>query len=180
VSAIETERLLLEPLDERRLEDFVELTASPETMRYWGTGGPYARDQAERHFAASLTRARELGYGKRWIVRKDSREGLGFTETNTVGPGCGDVTPDEVEIGWMLKPSAWGRGYATEAARAVRDEAFERLGLDSIIAMHHPDNTKSGRIMEKLGMTFERDVNGWNGERLRVFRLTRGQWSRGA
>jgi Acetyltransferase (GNAT) domain len=53
---------------------------------------------------------------------------------------------------------AWGHGYATEAGRAVRDEAFERLELDSIVAVYHPENGPSGRVMGKLGMEFERDV----------------------
>jgi ribosomal-protein-alanine N-acetyltransferase len=177
VNVIETERLLLEPLTESRLEDFVELMGLEETMRYWGTGGPYTPDVAERHFNESVARVRRFDFGKRWIVAKQTSDGLGFTETNYVGEGCGDVSPIEIEIGWMLTPSAWGHGYATEAARAIRDEAFERLELESIIAMHHPENAASRRIMEKLGMEFERDIVGWLGEPLRVHRLTRERWA---
>jgi RimJ/RimL family protein N-acetyltransferase len=177
MNVIETERLLLEPLSERWAEEYIALTALPETMEYWGTGGPFTRETAERHFAASLANVRERGYGKRWIVSKESGDGLGFTETTKVGEGCGDVPPDDVEIGWMLTPSAWGGGIATEAALAIRDEAFEDLGLESIIAMHHPENGASARIIEKLGMRFERDVIGWGGEALRVHRLTRAQWA---
>jgi len=58
----------------------------------------------------------------------------------------------------MLTRSAWGHGYATEAGAAVRDEAFVSLELESIVAVHHPANSASRRIMEKLGMEFERDV----------------------
>lgn len=58
MNVIETERLLLEPLDESRLEEFVALTAQSETMRYWHRGGPFTRDVAERNFAASLIRLR--------------------------------------------------------------------------------------------------------------------------
>jgi RimJ/RimL family protein N-acetyltransferase len=177
VNVIETERLLLEPLSEQRAEEFVALTALEETMRYWGTGGPYTRATAERHFAASLERVREHGFGKRWIVSKQSGDGLGFTETNFVGDGCGDVSPDDVEIGWMLSPDVWGQGYATEAALAIRDEAFERLALESIIAMHDPENGASQRIIEKLGMTFEAEELGWLGGSLRVYRLTRAHWA---
>ncbi len=60
---IETERLLLEPLDISRLEDFVALTADPDTMRYWAPGGPFRRDEAERNFTVSLARVRDLGVG---------------------------------------------------------------------------------------------------------------------
>jgi RimJ/RimL family protein N-acetyltransferase len=178
VNVLETERLLLEPLDEHRRDEFVALTALPETMRYWHPDGPWTREGAERRFDGSLEHLREYGFGKRWLVSKETGAGLGFVDTTTFGPGWGDVDPDAIEIGWMLTPSAWGRGYATEAARAIRDEAFERLALDSLLAGYHPENTASGRIMEKLGMTFDRDVAGANGWPLRVYQLSREQWER--
>jgi len=176
VDVIETERLLLEPLDARRLEDFIALTADPDAMRYWGAGGPFTRDVAERNFAASLDRLRQHGFGRRWIVSKTDSVGLGFTETKHFGASCDAVSPDEIEIGWMLFPSAWGRGYGTEAGRAIRDEAFDRLELASIVAVHHPSNTASGRIMEKLGMVFESDVVARDGWPYRLYRITREQW----
>jgi RimJ/RimL family protein N-acetyltransferase len=85
VNVIETERLLLEPLDVSRLEDFVALTADPDTMRYWAPGGPFGRDVAERNFEASLARLREHGFGKRWLVAKQDGGGLGFTDTKYFG-----------------------------------------------------------------------------------------------
>jgi RimJ/RimL family protein N-acetyltransferase len=176
LNVIETERLLLEPLDMSRLEEFVALTADPETMRYWSPGGPFTRDVAERNFAASLARIREHGFGRRWIVAKEDGAGLGLSDTKYFGQSCDDVSPGEVEIGWMLTPPAWGHGYATEAGAAIRDEAFERLKLESIVAVHHPANAASGRIMEKLGMAFERDVVAKNGWPLRLYRLTRDDW----
>ena len=175
MNVIETERLRLEPLEVARLEDFIALMADPDTMRYWAPGGPFSHDVAEQNFASSLKRLREHGFGKRWIVAKETGTGLGFTDTKYFGDSCDDVSPDEVEIGWMLTPSAWGQGYATEAGRAIRDEAFERLELESIVAVHHPANPASGRVMEKLGMTFERDVVDRNDWPYRLYRLTRAQ-----
>jgi [ribosomal protein S5]-alanine N-acetyltransferase len=177
VNVIETERLLLEPLEPSRLEDFVALTADPDTMRSWAPGSPFSRDVAERNFAASLERIREHGFGRRWIVAKANGAGLGFTDTKYLGEGCAGVSPDEVEIGWMLARTAWGQGHATEAGRAVRDEAFERLELESIVAVHHPANGASGRVIEKLGMSFERDGVARNGWPFRLYRLTRQQWA---
>lgn len=174
---IETKRLLLEPLDPSRLEEFVALTADPDTMRYWAPGGAFTRDVAERNFEASLARAREHGFGRRWIVAKENGAGLGFTDTKYFGQSCDDVSPDEVEIGWMLTPTAWGHGYATEAGRAVCDEAFDRLKLDSIVAVHHSANAASRRVIEKLGMVFERDILAATDWPLRLYRLTREQWA---
>jgi RimJ/RimL family protein N-acetyltransferase len=178
VNVIETERLLLESLEVSRLEEFVSLTADPDVMRYWAPDAPFTRDVAERNFAASLVHLRERGVGRLWIVAKENGAELGFTEAKYFGESCDDVSPDEVEIGWMLTPSAWGRGYGTEAGQAIRDEAFERLGLESLVAEHHPENTASGRIMEKLGMVFERDVVDVRGWPCRLFRLTRERWEK--
>ena len=176
---IETHRLRLEPLDSTRLEEFVALTANPDAMRYWHRGGPFTRDLAMQNFAASLARIREFDFGRRWIVSREDGAGLGFVETKHFGPGSDDISPDEVEIGWMIEPSAWGRGYATEAGAATRDEAFERLGLQSIVAVHHPENSASRRVCEKLGMAFERDLLAKDGWPYCLHRLEREHWTPG-
>ena len=173
---IETERLLLEPLDEDRLEEFVALTADARSMRYWRPLGTFSREQAEERFGRALARTRERGFGRRWIVLKDTGAGIGFTETKLLGEGYAEVAPDDVELGWMLTPSAWGNGYATEAGQAARDEAFERIGLQAVIALHHPENPASGRIMEKLGMEHERDLVDQTGWPYRLYRLRRERW----
>lgn len=88
-----------------------------------------------------------------------------------------DFLPDVAhrpELGWRLAHDAWGRGLATEAAAAARDDAFARLGLESLISIIHPANERSRRVAEKLGMAFEtlvhhptlgRDIEVWRCER---------------
>jgi RimJ/RimL family protein N-acetyltransferase len=61
----------------------------------------------------------------------------------------------ELEIGWWLARTHWGRGLATEAARCALRDALERVGLQRIISIARPANTASTRIMEKLGLAFE-------------------------
>ena len=178
MNPIETGRLRLEPLDISRLEACVVLMTDSVTMRYWRREGPLSRDVAETNFAAALSRRLELGFGRRWVVLKETGAGVGFTETKYFGDSCDDVSPDEVEIGWMLTPAAWGHGYATEAGEAIRDEAFEQLGFESIVAAHHPENAASQRVIEKLGMVFERDVKAKDGWPLRLHRLTQEHWAR--
>ena len=174
MKTIETERLLLQPLGEARLEEYVALTADPQAMRYWSPLGTFSREQAEERFERALARTRLLGFGRRWIVLKETGTGIGFTEMQLLGEGY-DISAEDVELGWVLTPLEWGKGYATEAGRAVRDEAFERLGLDSVIALHHPGNPASGRVMEKLGMAFERDGVDPHGP-YRLYRLSRERW----
>lgn len=175
MNAIETARLRMAPLSEAELEEYVALWAETDAMRYWGTGGPWERDVAERHFEASLPYWRDRGFGKRSIVEKETGRWLGYAEIATIDFWDG-FAPDDVEIGWMLTPSAWGRGFGTEAATAVRDEAFERVGLAQVFALYYPENAASGRILEKLGMTYERDIFDRAGDPLRTFRITRERW----
>ncbi len=81
--------------------------------------------------------------------------------------------PDEVEIGWRLALPAWGHGYATEAALACRDLAFDVLGLRRIISVTTAANQRSWRVMEKLGMSVWRDDVPFEQWRLRVYALQR-------
>jgi RimJ/RimL family protein N-acetyltransferase len=63
----------------------------------------------------------------------------------------------EVELAWAVHPDHWGQGYAAELAIPARDLVFSR-GIRSVVAFTLPDNTASRRVMEKLGMTYERDI----------------------
>ena len=176
MTTIETERLLLEPWHERWREEYVRIAADPRVMRYIGAGGPWGREKSERDFARSLEHWDTHGFGKRSLVEKATRAWLGFVELTHVGPEAIEVPPGEVEIGWWLERSAWGRGFATEGAIAARDEGFERVGLERVIGRFQPENAASGRIMEKLGMRFERDATGRHGESIRIYALSRAEW----
>jgi len=164
---LRTDRLVLERWDEARLEEFVVLCADPEVMRFIGLGVTWDRARAEEASVRALERWREFGFGRRSLI-EDGRW-LGFVEINLVGPGVAGVEPDEVEIGWWLARSAWGKGFATEGACAIRDEGFERVGLERLIGRFQPANVASGRIMEKLGMRYERESTGRHDEPLSIY-----------
>jgi [ribosomal protein S5]-alanine N-acetyltransferase len=95
------------------------------------------------------------GFGPYAVVESRRQEVIGY---------CGlFLFPDingrpEVEIGYRLKRAAWGQGYATEAALAVRDYAFTTLCLKRLIALIDPSNTTSIRVAEKIGMQYETEV----------------------
>ena len=77
----------------------------------------------------------------------------------------------EVEIGWWIVRDEWGRGYASEAAKAIAQEGFERVNLPRIVARLQPSNEGSARVAEKIGMSFERETTGRHGEALHAYRL---------
>jgi len=82
-----------------------------------------------------------------------------------------------VEIGWRLDPEVWGRGFATEAARAALAHGFSSPALDDVVSIYQPDNESSGRVMARLGMRFDRDTRHPTRDlALRVYRLSRADW----
>jgi RimJ/RimL family protein N-acetyltransferase len=92
------------------------------------------------------------------VVERATGEPVGDTGLQLLENG-----PD-VEIGWRMAHDRRGRGYATEAARAALDAGFGTLGLDRIVAVTHPDNAPSRRVMEKLGMTYVESGRHYGGE----------------
>jgi RimJ/RimL family protein N-acetyltransferase len=177
LSALVTARLVLEPWEEGRREDFARATSIPEVVRYIGSGEAWSRERADEVFDRNLRHWEEHGFGWRSAVERGTGAWLGFLGLNHVPEDAVDCPPDEVEIGWWLLPEAWGRGLATEGAVAVRDEAFEQVGLDRIVGRYDPRNHASGRIMEKLGMRHERDSFTKYGGPVRIYALEREAWA---
>ena len=99
-------------------------------------------------------------------------------ESGTVVGHCGLLPKkvddrDEVELVYVIAVEFWGRGYATEAAGAVRDHAFRELSITRLVSLIHPANTASERVAVKLGMRFESDTVRPNGRTLKVFSIAK-------
>lgn len=149
---LETRRLTLRRFTMEDFDVLAELMSDAQFMRF--SRGVLTREQT----AAFLERILD-GY------REDAPSQFGViirTENKLIGY-CGffrqtvdDV--EEIEIGYRLDSKYWGRGLATEAARAVRDHAFNDLKLDHVISLIHPDNIASRRVAEKNGMIPEKET----------------------
>lgn len=151
---IETERLLLRRWRDGDVAPFAELNADPEVMRHFPAPLTAADslamvDRIRGHFA-------EHGFGLWAVERRDEGDFIGFVGVQHVSFQA-RFTP-AVEIGWRLARHAWGRGYATEAARAAATHAFRSLGVDEIVSFTVPANEPSWRVMERIGMV--RDLQG--------------------
>lgn len=110
-------------------------------------GGPYTRDEAFAEFATTVGTWLLRGHGLWTVEPKAGGEVLGFA---LVGFEPGDQEP---ELGYLLRPAAEGQGYATEAALALRDHAFSRLGMQHLLSYIHPENAGSVRVVQRLGAT---------------------------
>lgn len=156
LQTFETDRLLLR---ERTLEDLqncIDLDRDLEVVKYIPgivklLHGPESSAEKHRGFVKERIETdypEGLGY---WAIEsKDSREFIGWIlliPIDNLGP--------EVEIGWRLKRSHWGKGYATEAARVILQHAFRNVDLNKVVADIVPLNHGSIRVAEKIGLKFE-------------------------
>jgi RimJ/RimL family protein N-acetyltransferase len=151
---LETERLILRRATLADLDDLVALDGDPEVMRYLSGGPPTPRAVIEHdylpHWLAYYERGGAFGF---WIaIEKASGDFLGWVHFRP--PDA--AVPDNVELGYRLRRAAWGKGYATEASRALIDKGFAEQGIRRVFATTYQDNLGSRRVMEKLGMTLAR------------------------
>ena len=165
-----TERLLLRRPRDSDLEGFALLCADPEVMRYIGTGRSLDRGTAERSFAIVQAHWARHRSGLRSAICREDGEYLGFVGLAVVPNRS--IAGGETEIGWRLRRAAWGKGYATEGAVAVRDQALGELGLTTLVSLIQPGNAASARVAEKLGMRPDGHGRGAHGESVVVHRLT--------
>jgi RimJ/RimL family protein N-acetyltransferase len=151
---LRTERLLMRRWRESDLEPFAIMNADPVAME---------------HFPNTLTRAESDGFAE-WIERQLDRDGYGLWAVEIPGEapfvGFVGICPagaelpfaPATEVGWRLAREHWGRGIATEAARAALAFGFQELALEEIVAITATSNVRSQRVMERLGM--RRDAAG--------------------
>jgi ribosomal-protein-alanine N-acetyltransferase len=143
-----TERLILRRWRESDREPFARLNADPAVMRHFLR--PLTRAESDAFFDRIETRFDERGYGLWAVERKDDGVFLGFTGLAYQAFEA-HFTPC-VEVGWRFDPTAWGQGYATEAARAALRFGCEEVRLDEIVSFTSMSNASSVRVMERIGM----------------------------
>lgn len=141
-----TQRLVLRHLEERDLDDVYAMLSDPRVMRYY----PEVRDRdgARRWLDWTLKEYREAGHCL-WAVELE--------EDGTFLGQCGVIRQNvagrpDLEVGYMFKAQHWGRGYATEAARASKDFAFARYHPDRVVSFIRPANTPSAHVAQRNGM----------------------------
>src|SRR5215204_7569399 len=148
---LETERMVLRRMEMADVDDLMDIFSDPVAMRYYP--GTKSRQEAEEWVLRVLRSYREHGFGLWVAVLEGSGEFAGQ---------CGLTVQvvegkDEVEIGYLFLRKFWGRGLATEAARAVRDHGFA-LGYGRLVSIIDPQNLASRRVAEKTGLTLEKEV----------------------
>jgi RimJ/RimL family protein N-acetyltransferase len=161
---LETERLILRPLTNADFEAYAAICADAEVTRYMSVNGaPLPRWEAWRSLAMFVGHWQLRGYGVWGLEEKANGRLLG-----RAGLHNPDGWPG-IEVGWMLDRSVWGQGFATEAGRAAMVWAADVLRLPHIISVIHPENVRSIRVAERLGMKREGDGEVMSGIKIAVY-----------
>ena len=145
--AIETDRLLLRMFGPEDLDELARLFRDPQVMRYVGDGQPASREETERTLESIIRHWQMHGFGRWAAVDLQTQEFIGFGGLRSLFG-----TP---EVVYHLASTHWGKGLATELARASLRFGFETHQFERIVAIAKPMNASSIHVMEKLGMHYE-------------------------
>ena len=149
----DTDRLAFRKWNDDDLDRLHAICSKPQVMQFVGDGQVWAKDRTLEFIRSATEMFLEHGFCQWPLTHKADGKLIGY---------CGVVKSDDaLEIGWRLAPEYWGRGLATEAARAILNHNIRKLGFQRLIATVQAMNMASIRVIEKLGMTladtFDRD-----------------------
>lgn len=155
---LETDRLILRMFTPKDISQYATICADSDVMRYIGKGDVLSKEDAWWEIAGFLGHWEIKGYGIWAVEEKHSGELIG-----RVGFLYPEGWPG-FEIGWLLRRESWGKGYATEAARIALE--FGRNGKfdEKIISLVYPTNTRSIRVVEKIGGRFDKTITMLNND----------------
>lgn len=146
IPTIETERLILRPPGTEDWPSYAELMSSARAIYM---GGPFSTKDAWGMFCHDVAQWTLMGHGALMLEAHGSGQCLG-----QVGINHGPLFPEH-ELGWLVYPEAEGKGYAYEAARALRDWAFTKRRLETLVSYIDPRNGRSRKLAERLGAVLD-------------------------
>ena len=167
---IETPRLVLRPFIEADVEPYFALMQDADVMRFVGDRRVPTLQETWRAVAALIGHWALRGYGQWAIVERETEALVG--RTGIINP----IDWPGPEVGYLLGKNWWGRGYATEAARAAMDWGFDTLAFDRLISLIDPANAASIAVAGRLDETLSGEVDLW-GHRVLVYGIDRDRWA---
>jgi len=156
-TVLQLDGFIMRPLQFSDLDALAAIWADPEVTRFLPNRGvPISRENTEKSLKSFLEHWQQREYGIWVIVENGSSRIVGY---------CGLRYLDEmneVEVLYGLAQAYWGRGLATQAAKAAVSYGFKVANLDKLIAMALPDNLASRRVIEKAGLQYEKQIHMFN------------------
>ena len=155
ISSRNTTRLTLCPLQAANALSLHNIYQMEEVLRYFPPSPPPTIEKVERFLAGQEKHWQTYGYGNWGVFLKGESEIIGWAGLQYL------PELEETEVGFLLSPSHWGKGYATEAAQASLRFGFENFDFDHIIALVHPENLASRRVIEKCELRYQETIPLW-------------------
>ena len=156
MTMLKTDRLILRDLQESDLQALIALNQDPEVMQYFPK--PYSQAESLWLYQGIQDEVKAYGYSLWAVEEKTSQEFIGL-----VGLHHSDLRifagKEAVEIGWRLRKEFWNRGYATEAAQACLNFAFQKASLSEVYSFTSLLNQLSQKVMQKLSMEFVKEFD---------------------
>jgi [ribosomal protein S5]-alanine N-acetyltransferase len=161
IPTIQTNTLILRPLEPADAVTLHRINQSEGVLRYFPVTTPPPLEKVQRFIAGQAAHWEKYGYGNWGILPEGEREIIGWVGLQYL--------PElkETEVGFLLDRPFWGKGYATQSALASLDFGFQSIHLDHIIALVHPENMASRRVIEKCGMVYGQTLSLWGMELVR-------------
>jgi [ribosomal protein S5]-alanine N-acetyltransferase len=169
----ETQRILVrDPMPKQDAKQLFTIYSDREVMRFLGTPTAESIEAVRDRFEQRVTFYKELdnGTGLWVVVERASEEIIGIILLKAL-PNNNGIASENIEIGWHFRRSHWGYGFATEAAKGILAYGFETLQLPAIYAVVYPENERSRRVTQRLGMKPLGRTNEYYGVELLLFVL---------
>ena len=169
IPSLHTPLLTLIPLEPVHAEVLHNIYQTEGVLRYFPTTNPPPLERVERFIVSQHEHWGKHGHGNWGVVPNG--------ETQIIGWAGLQYLPElnETEVGYLLDKPYWGKGFATAAAQASIRYGFEQCRLDHLIALVHPENSASNRVIEKCGMTYMETIHLWGIDLMR-YRLEANSW----
>lgn len=149
---LETSRLLLREVHESDAEAFFIMDSDPAVVRFVGIKPVESIENSREIIRFIQKQYADFGIARWSVVLKTTGECIGWAGLKRMLDSGVNNRPDFIDLGYRFQRRHWGKGYATEAARASLEYGFETLGFDEICSFADLDNFASQRVLEKIGM----------------------------
>lgn len=152
IPMITTPRLVLRPFTLSDFDALFKIVQEPDIFRYFPTQSAWPMDKVERYINYQIAHWQKYKYGHWAVVIRETGQIIGWNGLEYL------PDTDETEVGYLLNGMFWGKGMATEAAKAAVKFGINKVGLKEIIGLTHPENIASQRVLEKSGLSFTRSA----------------------